>query len=83
MVAKVLRAFSKKILTKIKIAQPPVVRSALKPSQVGFDTYRFGWCAREVQENSVRSDPNYKIPNSKLFLQSYNSMGMDLAIPLL
>jgi len=48
-----LGGFSKNILTKIEIAQPPVVRSALKPSQVGFDMYRFGWCAREVQENSV------------------------------
>ena len=40
-------------LTKIKIALSPVVRSALKPSQVGFDMYRIGWCARESQENSV------------------------------
>ena len=46
-------AFSKNILTKIEIARSPVVRFALKPSQVGFDMYRFGWCEREVQENSV------------------------------
>ena len=52
-VAKMLHAFSKNILTKLKIAQHPVVRSALKPSQVGFDMYRFGWCKREVQENSI------------------------------
>ena len=48
--------FSKNILTKIEIARPPVVRSASKQSQVGFDMYRFGWCAREVQENSVARD---------------------------
>jgi hypothetical protein len=36
-----LGAFSKNILTKIEIAPPPVVRFALKPSQVGFDVYRF------------------------------------------
>ena len=52
-VAKMLCGFPKNILTKIEIALSPVVRSALKPSQVGFDMYRFGWCAREVQENSV------------------------------
>ena len=39
------------ILTKIKIARPAVVRSALKPSQAGFDMYRFGWCRREVEEH--------------------------------
>jgi len=38
---------------QVKIARPPAVRSALKPSLVGVDMYRFGWCAREVQENSV------------------------------
>ena len=48
-----LGGFSKNILTKTEIARVPVVRFALKPSQVGFDVYRFGWCAREVQENSV------------------------------
>ena len=53
MVAKVLGAFSRNILTKIEIARPPVVRSAVKPSQLGFDMYRFGWYEREVQENSV------------------------------
>ena len=46
-------AFSKNILTNIEITGPPVVRSALKPSQVGFDMYRFGWCEREVRENYV------------------------------
>ena len=51
--AKMLCGFSKNILTKIEIARSPVVRFALKPSQVGFDMYRFGWCEREVQENSV------------------------------
>jgi hypothetical protein len=51
-----LGGFSKNILTKIEIARPPVVRSTLKPSQVGFDMYRFGWYEREVQENSVARD---------------------------
>ena len=35
-VTKVLAGFSKNVLTKIKIARPPVVRSALKPSHVGL-----------------------------------------------
>ena len=52
-IAKKACAFSQQNLQKIKITQPPVVTSALKPSQVGFDMYRFGWCKREVQENSV------------------------------
>jgi len=51
--AKALVAFSKNILTEIEIALSPEVRSALKPSQLGFAMYRFGWCEREVQENSV------------------------------
>ena len=42
-----------KYFDKIEIAFSPVVRSAVKPSQVGFAMYRFGWCEREVQENSV------------------------------
>ena len=41
---------------QVEIARPSVVRSALKPSQVGFDTCRFGWCAREVQENSAAQE---------------------------
>ena len=45
--------FFQNYFEKIEIAGPPVVRSAIKPSQVGFDMYRFGWYEREVQENSV------------------------------
>ena len=41
------------ILAKIEIARSHVVTFALKPSQVGFDMYWFGWYEREVQENSV------------------------------
>ena len=48
--------FSKNILTNIEIALSPVVRSALTPSQVGFDMYRFGWYERQVQENSAARD---------------------------
>ena len=48
--------FSKNILTTIKITRPPDVRSALKPSQMGFDMYRFGWCDREVQGEFVARD---------------------------
>ena len=51
--AKMLCVFSKNILTKIEIVVPLVVRSALQLSQVVFATYRFGWCEREVQENSA------------------------------
>ena len=55
---------------------PPVVRSALKPSQVGFDMYRFGWYEREVQENSVaREWPRLRFwkcaPFSKKLLSPY------------
>ena len=39
-VEKVLGGFSKNILTKIKIARPPVARSVVKSSQVGFDMTR-------------------------------------------
>ena len=41
-VAKMLRAFSKNDLTNIEIAPSPVVRFALKPSQVGFHMIRTG-----------------------------------------
>jgi len=48
--------FFQKYFDKNRDCSASVVRSALKPSQVGFDMYRFGWCAREVQENSVARD---------------------------
>ena len=44
---------SQKYFDIIEIAVSPVARFALKLSQVGFDMYGFGWCEREVQENSV------------------------------
>ena len=52
-VAKMLCAFSKNILTKIEIAVSAVVKPAQKLSCIRFEMYRFGWYKGDVQEKYV------------------------------